>query len=63
MSLKKAPIYPEQPVLFPEFAKAEELLTHDLMSKSRKGGFSVGPIADLPFDGSEISIDPRLKQH
>ena len=61
ISMKTAPIYSEQPELLPEFAKTEVLLTHDLLSKPRKGGFSVGPIIDLPFDGSEISIDPRRK--
>ena len=61
LSMKTVPVYQEQPELLPEFAKAEELLTHDLLSKPRKGGFSVGPINDLPFDGSEISIDPRRK--
>ena len=61
ISMKTAPVYSEQPELLPEFAKTEVLLTHDLLSKPRKGGFSVGPIIDLPFDGSEISIDPRRK--
>lgn len=59
VSLKKAPVYAEQPELLPEFCKAEELLTYDLLSNPRKGRFSVGPIIDLPFDGSEFSIDPR----
>lgn len=61
MSMKEPPVYREQPVLLPEFAKAEELLKYDLLSKPRKGDFSVGPIVNLPYDGSEISIDPRLK--
>jgi len=47
--------------LLTEFAKAPDLLTYDLLSNPRKGVFSVGPIIDLPFDGSEISIDPRRK--
>ena len=59
--MKKTPVYAEQPELLPEFAKTEELLKYDLLSKPRKGGFSVGPIIDLPFDGTEISIDPRRK--
>jgi hypothetical protein len=59
--MKATPVYSEQPELLPEFAKTEVLLTHDLLSKPRKRGFSVGPIIDLPLDGSEISIDPRRK--
>jgi hypothetical protein len=62
ISMIKFPIYMKQPELLPEFAKAEELLTYDLLSKPRKGGFTVGPISDLPFDGSEISIDPRQRK-
>jgi hypothetical protein len=59
LSFKKIPVYMEQPELLPEFAKAEDLLTVDLLSEPRKAGFSVGPIINLPLDGSEISIDPR----
>jgi hypothetical protein len=62
ISIRKTPIYLDQPELLPEFAKAEDLLTHDLLSKARKRGFSVGPILDFPFDGSAISIDPRRKK-
>ena len=61
MSLKTTPVYAGQPELLPEFAKAEDLLTHDLLSRPRPDGFSVGPLIDLPFDGREVSIDPRLK--
>ena len=61
MSIKEVPVYQEQPELLPEFTRAEELLTHDLLSKPRQGGFAVGSITDLPFDGSEISIVPRVK--
>ncbi|MGV8134136.1 MAG: right-handed parallel beta-helix repeat-containing protein [Mangrovibacterium sp.] len=61
MLVKEVPVYQGQPELLPEFARAEELLTYDLLSKPRSKGFAVGPIVDLPFDGSEISIDPRLK--
>jgi len=61
LSMKKSPVYTEQPELLTEFAKAPDLLTYDLLSNPRKGVFSVGPIIDLPFDGSEISIDPRRK--
>jgi hypothetical protein len=59
ISIERAPVGEGEPELLPEFAKAEELLTHDLLSKPRPKGFAVGPIADLPFDGSEVSIDPR----
>jgi hypothetical protein len=59
MSMKTTPVYTGQPELLPEFAKTEDLLTHDLLSKPRQGAFSVGPILNLPFDGSEVSIDPR----
>lgn len=59
ISMKKTPVFSEQPVLLPEFARPEDLLLYDLLSRPRKGGFSAGPIIDLPFDGTEISIDPR----
>ncbi len=62
LSMKKCPVYTEKPELLPEYAKAEELLGYDLLSNPRKEGFSVGPVNDLPFDGSEISIDPRHKK-
>ena len=62
ISMKTVPGYAGQPALLPEFAKAGELLTHDLLSKPRAGAFAVGPIIDLPLDGSEISIDPRQKR-
>ena len=61
ISLEEVPVYREQPELLPEFAGVEELLSHDLLSRPRKGKFAVGPIIDLPLDGTEISIDPRRK--
>lgn len=62
ITLKSAPVFADQPELLPEFAPAEELLTHDLLSRPRQGGFSAGPIIGLPFDGSEVSIDPRQRK-
>jgi len=63
MSMRTPPVHGQWPELLPEFAKANELLTHDLLSTPRRDDFSVGPILDLPLDGREISIDPRQKRH
>ncbi len=62
LTLKSTPVFADQPELLPEFAAAKELLTHDLLSRPRQGGFSAGPLIGLRFDGSEVSIDPRQRK-
>jgi hypothetical protein len=45
----------------PGLVSGKEAFVLDLLSRDRKGVFAVGPIADLPLDGTEISIDPRQR--
>ena len=41
-------------------APAERLLTADFLGRANQGkGLRVGPLNDLPLDGSPIRIDPR----
>jgi hypothetical protein len=56
------PVFNDFPTLLPETATAKELLTFDYFGRSRSPDtFQVGPIPDLPQDGTPVSIDPRLK--
>ena len=43
-----------------EYAPLERLLQADLLGRKRPAGqFDVGPLVDLPLDGSAIKVDPR----
>ena len=47
-------------VCFDRIASVSEAFTFDLFGNDRGGVFSAGPIVDMPMDGSEFSIDPRM---
>lgn len=45
---------------FERIATSAEAFTYDFFGNDRGGKFTAGPIADMPLDGSEFSIDPRI---
>lgn len=45
--------------LLPGLACGKDIFTYDITGRDRKGRFTAGPVADMPLDGSEFSIDPR----
>lgn len=59
--LQRLPEHEPLGELLPGLVSGREAFVLDLLSRDRKGVFAVGPIADLPLDGTEISIDPRLR--
>jgi hypothetical protein len=56
----RSPEYEPLGELLPGLVPGREAFAVDLLSRDRKGIFGVGPIANLPLDGTEVSIDPRL---
>ncbi len=62
LSLKTtAPLsFPAFPDILPQVASIKELLTCDLMGKLRPVNvFTVGPLVNIPLDGTPFSVDPR----
>jgi len=57
--LERLPKYAPPGELLPGLVTGKDAFTLDLLSRDRRGVFGVGPIADLPLDGTEVSIDPR----
>lgn len=58
----KLPAFDVAPEPVQGFAPLAELLTADLLGKKRDPGvFVVGPLLNLPLDGTPVKVDPRAK--
>ncbi|HIJ73251.1 MAG TPA: right-handed parallel beta-helix repeat-containing protein, partial [Candidatus Hydrogenedentes bacterium] len=58
--LERLPVFDRFPETFAELAATADLLTCDFLGRPRiAGAFSVGPLLEIPLDGTPVSVDPR----